>query len=263
MKKYLWQLYLWLLAMGIQPRRLFVFWRAWWYFWSNHRQLKKQLKNHPQFLIKSLYPILHERHETSGQMSGHYFHQDLLIARKIYQRNPSKHLDIGSRTDGFVAHVAVFRPIEVLDIRPQPSQVPNIITRQADLMQLPSDLMDYCDSVSSLHAIEHFGLGRYGDPIDAEGYLKAIKNITYILQQDGIFYFSVPIGEQRIEFNAHRVFSIAYVLSIFQKNYELLQFSFVDDEGKLQENINLTPELIENNCFCHFGCGIFEWKKIK
>ena len=32
--------------------------------------------------------------------------------------NLKRHVDIGSRLDGFVAHVASFREIEVLDIRP-------------------------------------------------------------------------------------------------------------------------------------------------
>jgi hypothetical protein len=32
----------------------------------------------------------------------------------------------------------------------------------------------YCDSLSCLHALEHFGLGRYGDPIDPRGHEKGI-----------------------------------------------------------------------------------------
>jgi SAM-dependent methyltransferase len=135
-------------------------------------------------------------------MRGHYFHQDLLIAREIYKNNPVKHIDIGSRIDGFVAHVAVFREIEIFDIRLQENNVKNIIYRQADLMRIQDEMIEYCDSVSSLHAIEHFGISRYGDPIDAKGHIKAIGNIFKILKPGGKFYFSVPIGKQRIEFNA-------------------------------------------------------------
>ena len=78
-------------------------------------------------------------------------------------------------------------------------------------MLLPNDLINYYDSISSLHAIEHFGLGRYGDPIDYYGFEKAIDNISKLLEISGHFYFSVPIGPQRIEFNAHRVFSIKFL----------------------------------------------------
>jgi hypothetical protein len=71
----------------------------------------------------------------------------MLVAQKIFIRRPIKHVDVGSRMDGFVAHVAVFRPIEVLDIRQLTTSIKNIIFRQCDLMNLPADLEDYCDSL--------------------------------------------------------------------------------------------------------------------
>ncbi len=128
-------------------------------------------------------------------------------------------------------------------------------------MQLPDDMINACDSISSLHAIEHFGLGRYGDPVDYFGYLKAINNITKILRSNGKFYFSTPIGDQRIEFNAHRVFSVMYLLDLFSKDYILNSFSFVDDKGDLFENADLTEVNISENFGCHYGCGIFELTK--
>jgi len=91
---------------------------------------------------------------------------------------------------------AVFREIEVFDIRKQENNVKNVVFKQADLMNLPPDS---CESIPSLHAIEHFGLGRYGDAIDADGHFKAIQNIYEMLKIGGRFYFSVPIGSQRIE----------------------------------------------------------------
>ena len=144
----------------------------------NYFLLNKQGKLNNNFKISTFYPILSDKYMESGIMKGHYFHQDLLIAKKIFQKNPIKHIDIGSRTDGFVAHVAVFREIEIFDIRFQTSTVKNIIYKEADLMDFNSNLMNYCDSISALHSIEHFGLGRYGDPIDINGHEKAINNIS-------------------------------------------------------------------------------------
>jgi SAM-dependent methyltransferase len=224
-------------------------------------RLKRQRGNDSSFPFGPLNPVTFERHEESGTMSGHYFHQDLLVARKVYLANPNKHVDIGSRTDGFVAHVAVFREIEILDIRAQHSKVKNIHFRQADLMQLQESMRGYCDSISSLHAIEHFGLGRYGDPIDYAGHTKAIENITQLLQPGGTFYFSVPIGPQRIEFNAHRVFSVDYLLKLLAKNYDVCSFSYVDDSGDLWEDIALKAQDVTENFGCRYGCGIFELKK--
>ena len=203
-----------------------------------------------------LYP--HEKKQQSGTAKGHYFHQDLLVARRIFESNPEKHLDIGSRIDGFVAHVASFRSIEVLDIRPMGSEIQNIHFRQADLMALPIELYGYCDSLSCLHALEHFGLGRYGDPINFEGHVKGLDNMYGILRKNGVLYLSCPIGPQRIEFNAHRVFSLGYLLSLMEGKFSLRMFSYVDDKGDLHENIAPTEEGLSNNFGCHYGCGIFE-----
>lgn len=63
--------------------------------------------------IRFSMPCLSDALEPSGSASGHYFHQDLLVARKVFERQPRKHVDVGSRIDGFVAHVAAFREIEV------------------------------------------------------------------------------------------------------------------------------------------------------
>ncbi|MHB9141032.1 MAG: DUF268 domain-containing protein [Paludibacter sp.] len=232
------------------------------FYLNDYSKIKKQNGTNSDFPFGKSYPILGERFTESGTMNGHYFHQDLLVASKIFKNNPLRHIDIGSRNDGFVAHVAVYRKIEIIDIREQTSKVENIVFRRADLMQLPDDMINSYDSISSLHAIEHFGLGRYGDPIDYNGHLKAIENITRILQTGGKFYFSVPIGPQRIEFNAHRVFSVKYLLNILLEKYKLDSFSYVNDNGDIIKNIELNQTEIDNNYGCNYGCGIFELTKI-
>tara|TARA_B110000879_G_C11133338_1_gene497022 strand:- start:579 stop:1367 length:789 start_codon:yes stop_codon:yes gene_type:complete len=232
------------------------------FFINDYWALKKQMKIKKDFAFGKLFPILDERNVASGTMKGHYFHQDLFVAHRIFNNNPKRHIDIGSRTDGFVAHVASFRALEVIDIRPLVSTVKNISFTQTDLMQLPVNMISSCDSVSSLHAIEHFGLGRYGDPIDIDGHLKAINNIHSILKPNGKFYFSVPIGKQRIEFNAHRVFNISYLQKIFDQKFRIDYFSYVDDRGDLFENMSLDENSIASNFNCFYGCGIFELTKI-
>lgn len=227
----------------------------------NYFNLKKQLKFNSDFKITKFTPILSDRKDSGGLISGHYFHQDLLVAKKIYGNNPDKHVDIASRVDGFVAHVAVFREIEVFDIRPIKSKIDNIKFVLSDLMKNNLEHINYCDSISCLHAIEHFGLGRYNDPIDVDGHLKGLDYIKSILKSGGTFYFSTPIGPQRIEFNAHRVFSVSYLLNIFKNDYTLINFSYVNDEGDLFENQSLTDKNVANNFDCIYGCGIFEFKK--
>ena len=231
-------------------------------FYLDYLRLKRQAKASGVTLpFGKFYLFLDERDADSGSTSGHYFHQDLLVANRIFQNSPERHVDIGSRIDGFVAHVAAFRKIEVVDLRPMSTWIPNIIFKQADFMHDDLNLKDYCDSVSSLHAIEHFGLGRYGDRLDYNGHLKGLNNIYRMLQEGGKFYFSVPIGKQRIEFNAHRVFDVKYLIDLIKDKYRIDSFSYVNDSGDLYKDIPLNPEDIENNYGCHYGCGIFELTK--
>lgn len=225
---------------------------------KDYIKILKQLRSNRDFKKISLFPQLKDRKDSGGVISGHYFHQDLLVARKIFLSKPQKHIDIASRVDGFVAHVAVFREIEVFDIRPIESKIPNIKFVLSDVMKVNPNLIDYCDSISCLHAIEHFGLGRYGDSIDVDGHLKGLDSIKSILKKGGKFYFSTPIGPQKIAFNAHRVFNVAYLLGIFNEDYNVASFSYVNDKGDLFEDVDLADADIKNNFGCKYGCGIFE-----
>jgi len=231
-------------------------------FISNYRTFIKQKGKDNSFQVSPSRLILNEWTDAGGTMKGHYFHQDLHVAKRIFKNNPNRHIDVGSRIDGFVAHVASYREIEIIDIRPVESVVSQISYTQADMMRpLPKELQECADSVSCLHAIEHFGMGRYGDPIDYDGHKKGIENLKAMTRQGGKLYFSSPIGPQRIEFNAHRVFSIAYLIDILSGGFNIDFFSYVDDKGDFHRHVDLNTEDLKNNYGCHYGCGIFELTK--
>lgn len=227
-------------------------------YFIDYSTLKKQLKGRSDFPILGYYPAIFDRYAESGHLVKHYFQQDLYVAQRIFRNSPVHHVDIGSRIDGFVAHVATFRPIEIVDIRPLNKTIPNVSFRQADLMALPPDLLHYTDSISALHAIEHFGLGRYGDPIDVEGHLKALHNIHQILKPGGRFYFSSPIGPQGIVYNAHRVFSVNYLVRLFEQHYIIDRFSYIDDNEQFVDDVDYRTQAAQANFNCTYGCGIFE-----
>ncbi len=243
-----------------QVIKLFKIFSRYKHLWTFFKQKTLWLKKGGN--IDGSYMILSDYITDAGSVTGHYFHQDLLIAQYIYKDKPRKHLDIGSRIDGFVAHVASFRELEVMDIRPlKQTAHGNIKFLQADLMR-PQDIDTY-DSISCLHAIEHFGLGRYGDKIDINGHMKGIDNIVKILSRNGILYISFPIGAaDKVYFNAHRVFHPKSILSYpgVKKELSLLNFSFVDDEG----NIHI-DSTVENaaNLDMKYGCGIYSFQKIE
>ena len=214
------------------------------------------------FPMGSAFVITGERSSEGGVASGHYFHQDLIVARDVFKSNPRRHIDVGSRVDGFVAHVASFRDIEVCDIRPVETPVDGITFHQMDLMSMGSEWIGVADSVSCLHALEHFGLGRYGDPVDFDGWRRGLDNLRGMLEPGGMLYLSVPTGlHQRIEFNAHRVFSLPFLKQTVNDDFEVLQVDFVLDNGRLITNIDLDGPAAQRSFDAQYGCSIWRLRK--
>jgi hypothetical protein len=254
--------YMWLQAFGVDPRVLGRAIRGIPQAMREYTNLRRQNgRLAAPWALTFSSPNLHDRFAESGATRGHYFIQDLLVAQKIMAANPVRHVDIGSRIDGFVAHVASFRPIEVLDIRPLDLQFENISFRQCDITLGSNGLEEYADSVSCLHALEHIGLGRYGDRPDINGHLRAFDTITTILKKQGTLYLSVPIGEERIEFNGHRVFALATILGMTQDAFDLVEFSYIDDSGMLHEAADALGAEARRTFDLRYGCGIFQLRK--
>ena len=240
------------------------------------RRFLRSLLNTPMFLRDwrlfrqgyigrmNIMPCLHDRYEESGTTKSEYFWQDLLVARWIYQTQPQRHVDVGSRLDGFVAHVASFREIEVFDVRPNTIHIPGVIFKQADLMQqdaLPADGVGYCDSLSCLHAIEHFGLGRYGDPIDPKGHERGIFNMARLLQPGGKFYLSAPIGQERVEFNANRVLDPRTIIRCAESTGLHLQQLTVIGVGGAVRRVQPKEDALLELAHSTYNLGIFIFDK--
>ena len=182
-----------------------------------------------------------------------------MIASYIYEDNPIRHVDVASRVDGFVAHVASFREIEVYDVRKLNCVHKNIIFRQVDFMN-SSDKLKTTDSLSCLHSLEHFGLGRYSDPINVNGLEDGVNNLIKMLKKSGKLYISLPIGmKDEVHFNAHRISHPETVLKIkkVKEELKLINFDYVDDNGDLHTNRDIT-EVIDK---ITYGLGIYTFKK--
>jgi hypothetical protein len=207
-------------------------------------------------------PCLHDKYDNSGSAHSEYFIQDLLVSQLVFKNNPFKHVDLGSRIDGFVSQVASFRKIDVFDIRPLNSNINNVTFRQLDIMNNEnSEFNDYTDSLSCLHTIEHFGLGRYGDRIDLNGYKIGISNLAKILKKHGIFYLSTPIGKEQIFYNANWVFNPNTIIELFIKNNLIVTDFYYIKDGIISNTASLSDDLINKIIFNEYGLGIFILKK--
>lgn len=233
-------------------------------FYADLRELRRQAETSGDAIqFGKLRPMLSDQTDPAGRTDGHYFHQDLLVARRIFETSPDRHIDIGSRLDGFVAHVASFRPVEVIDLRAVDNEIPNVTFVVADMMgDLADELVECTDSLSCLHAVEHFGLGRYGDRIDLNGHIVGLENMKRMVRPGGRFYLSTPIGAvTRIEFNAHRVFSVPCLCDLVKDEFTIESFSYVDDEDRLHTDVDVDGPAAVDSFGLSYGCGILELKK--
>jgi predicted SAM-dependent methyltransferase len=146
-------------------------------------------------------------------------------------------------------------PVTVVDIRPVDSIVDGLQFVQDNATDLTQFEDNSVGSLSTLHAAEHFGLGRYSDPVDPQACFRFMRALQRVLCPGGRLYFSVPIGRERVEFNAHRVFATKTILNTFCQ-LSLISFSFIGDDGHLYDNID--PAKTTNS---EYGCGLFEFTK--
>ena len=190
---------------------------------------------------------------THTPFDAHYFYQGAWLARRVIATKVAKHVDIGSSVLTISVLSAQVETVFV-DYRPLKIELPGLTSIAGNILDLPFP-DDSIDSLSCLHVIEHIGLGRYGDPIDPSGSIKAALELKRIVSRGGNLFLSVPIGRERVCFNAHRVHSAMTVLTLFPE-LTLLEFSFVDDEGLYHEH-----ESVEAAIGLEYGCGLFHFHK--
>ncbi len=203
-----------------------------------------------------LLPTLTDRQKESGAADGHYFWQDLICAKWIYKQKTQKHIDIGSRIDGFIAHLLTFMDVIVLDVRPLKSNIPGLTVLIGNAQEELLSQVGSFESVSSLHSIEHFGLGRYGDKLDVNGHLKGLSNIANCVEVGGSLYVSLPIGVASIQFNSQRIVDPLWAVENLP-NFDLEEFVLIPWRGV--PRFNLTPREVDK--FVWGQAGLYKFKR--
>jgi FkbM family methyltransferase len=202
-----------------------------------------------------LQPCLDDRTPSCG-FDRHYVYHTAWAARILARTRPARHVDI-SGTLYFSAIASAFVPVDYYEFRPANLALENLTTAVADLQRLPFPDASIA-SISCMHVIEHVGLGRYGDPVDPDGDLQAIAELSRVLAPGGSLLFVVPVGRPRVVFNAHRIYSSAQVRGYFGE-LALQEFALIPD-GRHNKGLMLNPSEEFVNAQ-NYGCGCFWFRR--
>ena len=120
------------------------------------------------------------------------------------------------------------------DVHPLSFDYPGVEDIVCDVI----DLANQCepesfDAISMICAMEHFGLGRYGDKMDASGDFKAVEYFEPLLKTGGILVVTVPFGPPALVYNTHRVYNYRRLKKIFEG------FEIVEEEYRIWPNWEL------------------------
>ncbi|GHV53404.1 hypothetical protein FACS1894216_11330 [Synergistales bacterium] len=180
--------------------------------------------------------------DAGAAFNGFQLNQDLWVAKKVYERRPFVHYDIGSRIDGFITHLLSFGQKTVLiDIRPLMAEnVDNLTFIHEDATEMRGVPDNSIPSISSIGALEHFGIGMYGGRIDTQEDTRAFKNMQRVLCEGGDAYISIPVSQQNfLRFNTRKVYSPHYICDQFSE-MELMEFAYIAHSGGLVRNASIS-----------------------
>lgn len=201
----------------------------------------------------NINPQIKDKTEITS-FDRHYIYHPAWAARILARTKPEVHVDISSILC-FSTIASAFVPVKFYDYRPADLQLSNLDSESADLLRLPFEDSSI-KSLSCMHTVEHVGLGRYGDPLDPDGDLKAMKELARVLAVDGNLLLVVPVGQPKIYFNAHRVYSYDQIISGFF-NLSLKEFSLIPEKsGPMIINATATDVAKEK-----YACGCFWFSK--
>jgi hypothetical protein len=83
-----------------------------------------------------------------------------------------------------------------------------------------------------------------------------------MVKAGGLLYLSTPIGPERVEFNAHRIFAAKTLTDWFNDGWKIEKFTVIDDQNHIRESLDWKSAEAKNHFGCHAGIGIIAARKI-
>ena len=225
-------------------------------FTAQFSQFKEQSRLDGRFDPKKAdwFPFLKDNTADTA-FDPHYVLHTSWAARVLATTKPEAHISFGDSLY-FVGIASAFVPMTFCDIRESRLPFRDIRENRADLTSLPASWTATLKSVSCMHVMEHIGLGRYGDTLDATGDSKAAAELARVLAPGGQLLMVLPLEDPpRVCFNAHRLYSYRQVMDLFP-NLSLQEFTLITNEGQVFENAD--PRLLKSH---KYACGCFRFTK--
>lgn len=231
-----------------KPWRWLRFVREFRQFASLHSQTRPELPLN----WDDRWPRLNDRTEHLP-FDAHYIYHTAWAARVLAETKPSRHIDISSLAY-FATIASAFVPVEFYDYRPAGIELSNLKCGAADLCKLP--FPDHSvESLSCMHTIEHIGLGRYGDPLDAQGDHRALAELQRVVSAGGSLLIVVPVGRPRVQYNAHRIYDPRMIEEQLSE-LKLASWALLKDDSSSGLVMNPTRQLALEQ---RYGCGCFHF----
>jgi SAM-dependent methyltransferase len=197
-----------------------------------------------------------DKTKSTGFDRHYLFHPAWAFRILVDNIKPEKHIDISS-TLYFCSMLSAIMPVDFYDYRPAKIKLSNLNCFSGDLIALPFET-NSITSISCMHTVEHIGLGRYGDTVDALGDIKAMNELQRVIAPGGSLLFVTPVADcNLIQFNAHRVYKPEQIIETFN-DLILQEFYYIpsyDAEPRLMQG---NSEYIKGE---KYGCGCFWFKK--
>ena len=172
-------------------------------------------------------------------------------ARRLWEARPARHVDIGSYPFFAACAAPMAGSFEFYDLRPISAPIRGLTCGAADLTCLPFP-DGSVESLSCLHALEHVGLGRYGDKLDVRGDVAAAAELHRVLAPGGQLLLVVPMcNPPFIGFNDARRYGYGQVMDLFP--------AMAVEEYTRIANWTITYDA--KSGFCGHSCGCFRLRK--